>query len=82
MPENIKLVLLPLNSAYASELCRPTANDKFTRTQAKLTRAWALIGPGVDMPLYSISNALETRHMLACVYFKKWTMAHSFLTSR
>ena len=40
------------NSVYASELCRPTANHKFTRTQVNLTRAWALVGPGVDTPLH------------------------------
>ena len=51
MPENTALLPLPLNSAYASKLCGPTANNKFTRAQAKLTRAWILIGPGVDTPL-------------------------------
>ena len=51
MPENTTLVPLLLNGAYVSELCRPTANNKFTRAQAKLTRAWALVGLGVDTPL-------------------------------
>ena len=46
MPENTTLVPLLLNGTYASELCRPTANNKFTSTQAKLTRAWALVGLG------------------------------------
>ena len=45
-----KLVPLPLNGAYASKLLRPTVNHKFTRAQVKLTRAWALVDPGVDMP--------------------------------
>ena len=51
MPENTTLVPLPLNGAYASELCRPTANNKFIRAQAKLSRAWALVSPGIDKPL-------------------------------
>ena len=51
-----KLVLLLLNGAYASlsELFRPAVNRKFTRAdtgQIKLTRVWALVGPGVDTPL-------------------------------
>ena len=55
--------------------------NRFTRAQAKLTRA----GLGIDMPLFIpvlhlTTIALETRHMLACVYFKRWIMAHSFLT--
>ena len=28
-------------------------NHKFTRAQIKLTRAWALLGASVDMPLVS-----------------------------
>ena len=51
MLENTTLVPLLLNGAYASELCRPIANNKFTRAQAKLTRTWALVGLGVDTPL-------------------------------
>ena len=47
MMNNTKLVPLPLNGAYASELLRPTINHKFTRAQVKLTRAWILVGPDV-----------------------------------
>ena len=33
---------------YVSELFRPTVNHKITRAQIKLTRACALVAPGVD----------------------------------
>ena len=35
-------------------------NHKFTRAQGKLTRAHALLGPGVDMPLasYNVSSVV------------------------
>ena len=34
----------------------PTVHHKFTRAQVKLTKAWALVGPGVDTPLPVISK--------------------------
>ena len=54
-----KFVLFPLNSAYASESFRPTANQKFTWAQVKLTRAYDLVGLGVDTSLKAGDNQLH-----------------------
>ena len=40
----------------------PIVHHKFTRAQVKLTKAWALVGPGVDTPLPVISKDKQTQN--------------------
>ena len=60
--------MLPLNGDYMqlSNLCRPTVNHKVILAQVKLTRAWALVGPDVDMPLNKLEpQAISRTYNLA-----------------
>ena len=47
------------NGAYASGLFWHTANHKFTKAQVKLTRARALVGPGLDTTLHKAKNEVH-----------------------